>query len=553
MFDIRKLINEAVRSVLLNEGLSDILYHFTSVANGYSICKEDTIYLQSAYAKESDNYDKKRKFYLSCTRLFNSSFGYASKFSNGGVRIKLDGRKLAQKFKGKPINYWNGMNDKFYYYKHLPKNHEEYENSIRWYVNQFKKKHPEATEDEIEHFINHNFNSSAQKHIDNETEDRFFSYEPSITNAHEYILSVDVLMPNFTVNPNSKKIVYAFFNTTKLRRLVKVYDNVEDFNKINGKHYDLGNYYDLMGDDVYDNVYNSHAIPNDENRSYRNTVEALKYTILFISYANHDFDGKNFAKMVSNLIQKYELTRYSRQIGDIVKEKKTWNYTLRNIGEHLNSLRRDLSDMPNRDNANILKMLTDYLLSIGANSFREGYQIKDSMANEYYNTGKIYDKIDTSFKKEFMIFGNYCIVIEPTKEKFADLAKYGLNSNEDDLRYYADSLSYEIANEYSQEYTYNKEKTKNVNSMFQYIYKLFRKGTVAQVMQAFDKMSATNILCDMFRIDVKYEKMDYWEASRYETINTIKYRENNSDYDWKELSKIKEKEFEKVFPKRVSN
>ena len=38
MFNIKKLINEAVRKGLLNEGLSDVLYHFTSIENGYNIC-----------------------------------------------------------------------------------------------------------------------------------------------------------------------------------------------------------------------------------------------------------------------------------------------------------------------------------------------------------------------------------------------------------------------------------------------------------------------------------------------------------------------------------
>ena len=91
---------------LIKEGLSKILYHFTSIENGYRICKSDRIYLQSSYAKDSDNYDRKRKFYLSCTRIRNSQFGYSKKFSNGGVRIVLDGDALAANFKGKQVNYW---------------------------------------------------------------------------------------------------------------------------------------------------------------------------------------------------------------------------------------------------------------------------------------------------------------------------------------------------------------------------------------------------------------------------------------------------------------
>ena len=251
MYYIEKLINETVRKVLLNEGLSDILYHYTSIPNGYSICKQDIIYLQSAYGKDSDNYDRKRKFYLSCTRLFNSSFGYSSKFSFGGVRIKLDGRKLSQNFKGKTINYWNGLNDKFYYYKTMPKNHEEFNKSISWDLNRYKEKNPNATEDDIQKFINMNFNNSAQKHVDNETEDRILSYSPSIQNAHDYILSVDVLMPDLNTNEKTKKMAYSFLYNTRLRKLVKIFDNVKDFNKINGKCYTLRNADEFLNGEYY--------------------------------------------------------------------------------------------------------------------------------------------------------------------------------------------------------------------------------------------------------------------------------------------------------------
>ena len=543
MFDINRLIYESVKKCLLNEGLSSILYHFTSIDNGYSICNEDAIYLQSAYAKESDNYDKKRKFYLSCTRLFNSSFGYASKFSSGGVRIKLDGDKLAQRFKGKAINYWKGLNDKYYYYQHLPKNHEEFKKSISWDLDRFKKGHPDATEKDIEHFINHNFNTDAQKHIDNETEDRILSYEPVIRDAHEYILSIDVLLPNLKDDEKQQKIAYSFLYKTKLGSLVKIYDNVNDFNNLKGKYYDSRHYDELLKGKYFDDAYSA--------RSNSTPKEALKYVILFIAYANHDFDKKNFGRMVSNLLQKYDLSHFSNEIGKIVGTTKTWYYDLTNIAEALNNLRRELSDRPNKDNSNILRMLTDYLLSIGANSFREGYQIKKNLAEEYYGYGKVYDRIDTNFKKEFLVIDDRIIIVDPTKEFFCDLVKYGFNWDDDTMKYEADNLSYEIANEYSEEYTYNKEKTKNVNSMFQYIYKLFRKGTIEQVLQTFDKLRATNLLYERIGMNIEYKQMDYWDAIRYYTLNALKYQQSNENYDYIKKRNIIEKDFEKVFPKKT--
>lgn len=546
MLDIRKLVNESVKAALLNEGLSSILYHFTSLSNVFGICSEDTIYLQSAYGKDSDNYDKKRKFYLSCTRLYNSSFGYSSKFSNGGARIKLDGDKLAQRFKGKPINYWNGLNDKYHYYQNLPKNHEEFKDSIKWRLGRFKRENPNATDKDIQHFIDYNFNTDAQKHLDNETEDRLLSYEPSITNAHEYILSIDVLLPDLKQKAQFKQLASSLAFKTPLGRYVRIFDSVEEFNKLNGKPVDLN---ELLDGEFNDTTYSN----KNARQSNALAKDALKYVILFISYANHDFEGKKFGQKVSSLLQKYELTKFSNEIGDIFNFTKTWGYTLRNIGEHLDSLRRDLSDRPNRDNSNILKMLTDYLLSIGANSFREGYRMKNDMTDEFYGNKRVYDKIDTEYKRDFLII-NRCLIINPEKEMFSDLVRYVLGWTEDDIRYEADSLAYAITDQYSNPYKYNKEKSKNNNSMFQYLHKLFRKGTIGQVIQTIEKLNnSANEEDSLFLrmgLDIENSKMDYWEASRFTTLNVYKYERNTNNYDYMKGVKIRDKDLEKAFPKK---
>ena len=67
-----------------------------------------------------------------------------------------------------------------------------------------------ASENDIRKFIAYNFNQSAQKHTENESEDRILSYEPYIANAHEYILSVDVLIPNLMEDEASKKMAFSF-------------------------------------------------------------------------------------------------------------------------------------------------------------------------------------------------------------------------------------------------------------------------------------------------------------------------------------------------------
>ena len=184
---------------LVNEGLSQLLYHFTSIRAAFNICNENTIYFQSAYAKEADNYDNKRKFYLSCTRIFNSHVGYSNKFNfgEGGVRITLDGNKLAQRYKGKQVNYWGGgvFTDKYTYYNHLPKDYEDLKKRHDWDIIRLKgeKGGVDPSEEEIEQYLRYNFDRNAQTHTSNESEDRILSYEPLLSNASNYIISIDVL------------------------------------------------------------------------------------------------------------------------------------------------------------------------------------------------------------------------------------------------------------------------------------------------------------------------------------------------------------------------
>lgn len=539
MYYLDKIINEAIQKVILAEGLSDVLYHFTSLSNGFKICQTDTIYLQSAFSKDSDNYDKKRKFYLSCTRLFNSNFGYSSKFSRGGVRIKLDGNKLKHRFKGKSINYWNGLNDKYNYYKYLPKNNDEFNELIKYDLERFKKNNPNATENDIRKFIAYNFNQSAQQHVDNESEDRLLSYEPYIANVHEYILSIDVLIPNLMQDETLKKMAHSFAFKTPLQKYIKIFDSVEEFNKINGKPVntdDLG----WFGDSYSPN-----------KRGELAAKRALKPIIMFIAYGDHNFDGKKFGSKVSEILYKYDLTHYSKEIGKIASEKSNY-YSLRQIFDELDNVRRDLSDYPSQDNSKLLKLLTDYLLSIGAKNFREGFKIKERMFDEYYGKSThTYDRIDSEAKIKFLIM-NGCLIINPSQEKFVDFAQYVLHRSLEDLKYMADNLSYYIVDSSSSnEYTYNQNKTKNVNSMFQYLYKLFRKGTIEDVLTTLGKIdNEEHYLLNDLGLEIEYKEMNYFQATGYSTLNAYKYGATAKNYDYKKASKIRDEEIESVFPKK---
>ncbi len=518
---------------LIKEGLSKILYHFTSIENGYRICKSDSIYLQSSYAKDSDNYDRKRKFYLSCTRIRNSQFGYSKKFSNGGVRIVLDGDALAANFKGKQINYWGGgvFTDKYKYMQNVEKDSKlSPEDRVYQYaLRRFKQKNPNASDEEIQNFIEHNFNDDAQHHIDNESEDRLFSYEPIIADAHRYIKSVDVLLVDFENDKEKMAFAQSFLYRTQLgHKYVRIFSSEKEFNNPNGK-------------DSNDKVEYGSGLVSDSRISYYYKAKAcLSAVICFIAYANHDFDKDNFARKTMEYLKKYELSEFKGGIGQIMKDFRS-KWGLNGIMESLNAVRRDLSDEPNEYTYKIVKMLTDYMKSIGANSFKEGYKIKKNMEGQYYDYGHVYDRIDTSIKYKYMIIRDNVISLYPYKDKFRD----ALGWDNDTCKYNADAMTDEIMYYGYEKYNYN---SKNRNSMFQYLYKLFRDGSIIDVYETLKKIGFDEDYLKSWDIDIRYDELDYWNAIRYKTVNAK--RETKDTYDFSAASRITEKEVESFISKR---
>jgi hypothetical protein len=516
---------------LLMEGLSSILYHFTSLNHGYSICKDDKIYLQSAYAKDSDNYDKKRKFYLSCTRIGNSQFGYSKKFSQGGVRVVLDGDALATRFKGKQVNYWGGgvFTDKFKYIQNIEKDREEptSNKAYNWRLNRWKKEHPNASQEEIDNWIAHNFYDDAQHHISNESEDRLFSYEPMIADAHKYIKSIDVLLIDFENDPQKMALAQSFrFRTLLGSKYVRIFDSEKEFNNPNGK-------------DANDKVEYGEGYVSEDRLYYRKINDCLEGVICFIAYANPDFEGKNFPRKTMEYLKKYELSEFKGQIGKIMNAlKRTWGGA-KGVAEKLDAVRRYLSDEPNEYTYKISKMLTDYCLSIGANSFREAFLIKNDMEKEYYSQyNHVYDRIDTSIKYNFLIFNGRVISLNPSKDKFSDAVGW----NDEYCKYNADSFTDEIMYYGNEKYNFT---SKNHNSMFQYLYKLFRNGSILDVLNTLKKIGFDDEYLKSWNIDVQYKELDYWDATRYNTVNSLNLERGDNDY--MTVSKARDKEIENYF------
>ena len=195
----KSLINENI----IKEGVSPIVYHFTSVHSLYKIILSDKFYLKTgAFKKFADAGDGKRMFYLSTTRNKNGHEGYSNRFvCKGGVRITLDGDKLNQRYHGSSFNYWGD---------------EE--------LGRMKYLNPEKVG------LNKNWSQGMRYHREDETEDRVWSYRASIPNAWNYILSVDICISGIEKDEKLKQIVFNIFNTSrKFSEKINLYDDVESF------------------------------------------------------------------------------------------------------------------------------------------------------------------------------------------------------------------------------------------------------------------------------------------------------------------------------------
>lgn len=87
---------------LLMEGISDIVYHKTYIHSAYEILKNDEFKLSSTAGSIADKRGDKLYFF-STARNLSSSYFSVGEFT---VLFKLDGRKLGQKYKGFPVEYW---------------------------------------------------------------------------------------------------------------------------------------------------------------------------------------------------------------------------------------------------------------------------------------------------------------------------------------------------------------------------------------------------------------------------------------------------------------
>lgn len=100
----KQLIMKEIKQ-LLNEILTDILYHFSGIDRIENILKTNKFLTTAAFATQSEVEQNKGKFYFLSTA--RSTFGkYSDSMESGFGYVVLDGRKLGHTFSGTAVDYW---------------------------------------------------------------------------------------------------------------------------------------------------------------------------------------------------------------------------------------------------------------------------------------------------------------------------------------------------------------------------------------------------------------------------------------------------------------
>lgn len=90
---------------MLNEGITDVVYHYTSgLEKGAKILEDNRFLASGGFTKDVEaELGKGKLYYFSTART--AANAYTGTYPQG-VIFKLDGRALGQKYKGVPLDYW---------------------------------------------------------------------------------------------------------------------------------------------------------------------------------------------------------------------------------------------------------------------------------------------------------------------------------------------------------------------------------------------------------------------------------------------------------------
>lgn len=472
----RKILVKEEKLQLLSEALSDNVYHYTSLSNALSIVNSDTIYLQSALGGTADNTQRKELYYLSLTRQRNTNFGYSYKFRTAGVRIEFDGQKLSQRFKGKAIDYWGSSMGKMSYYNGNRSNDLD----------------------------------SKAHHTSNESEDRMFSNEPVLYDAHKYIKRIDVIF-----NPEDKEqyqLVYHML-MSKLNRWIFVYDNENDFNKQSDN---------TLNKQIFDNIdnfgkyYSTSPNNRENNKSYANVLSK----ILSFMFAG-EVSQKDTGKEAANLLKQYNLEKYLN--GQLINNINRGYYGgIKGIIDEVSNEISGLSRRPNEESQRVVKLLTDYFKKHGLRTYGDALKYKTELGVvSDYDSDQLTDK---NITKKFLTYKgrNFTDILIPNPDKTSFWDIIG------DRERFIDNLNY---------YAEGKHNSKDDESFYKYLQHLAKNNiSVTQMLNILDKLSiGEDERKELLNFGTfQFEDLYFWQASAYrlpQYINDDNFYRTNKEIE----------------------
>ena len=232
----------------LNESISSIVYHFTSIDACIDILESNKFFLTLSYGNKDEEGHDNRLFYMSTTRQANGYLGYQN-YMDYSTRICLDGDKLNNNYKGAPFNYFR---------------------------KQGKQKHIGSKL--------HDFSYQQRSSFD-ESEDRVWSYSPTINNAKKYIKEIDV----YADNTDMIKKLSSFANEVT----INLYNDPYDF-KMKNKKFTVLEYSPSETSEIdYDKMEHSF-------RTY-------KYMLSYIVAIYCIYNGITSSNRIKDLVPKFDV------------------------------------------------------------------------------------------------------------------------------------------------------------------------------------------------------------------------------------------------------
>ena len=320
--DIKAIITEELK--MLNEAVSDIVYHYTYTPNLLGILKTNKFVASTNIGSTADALkDKGRSFFFSTQRTKGKS-GYAKNHGTD-IGIVLDGRKLNQNYKGFPTDYWN-----------------------------WSKKRSDYDSDS-------NYREALQS---SELEDRIVTNKPYIDDASRYILEIHVLVK--TDNSYVDKTILHKIQSLATQHNLPIYfyTNINDFalqNKSKAIPLDSINIPDKLN--TYDEgnrsmMYNfaeiaSLILLNDNNKNQEKIFNLLKLTL-----------------EKENRPEAYKT--FYNEIRDKIKDlSRSWNTSYQDdIYRSTSATIHNHRGNPNPEFRQLLKYLGDDMRYIGTNNLK---------------------------------------------------------------------------------------------------------------------------------------------------------------------------------------